>query len=364
MSDLKTAFGVLERRGETAGGETIAARAMADVAAAAPPEHRRSKRLAVVGLVAAVALIAGVTYVRSEARSIRRIDVTAALGGRPAAAYGPMNIVIIGSDSPANERADLIMVARLDPSTGRAAIVSIPRDLWVPVPSSDHDDRLSNVLNRGPGALIAALRQRLGIDIDHFVQVDLDGFREMVRIVGGVKMPFAAPTRDVLSGLDVPAGCVKLNGDQALAFVRSRHMQTLEAGQWHTDPTGDLGRIQRQQFLLRQLLVLSGPHGVRTAFTDGRLLKTLGDHAVVDSGLSTAMLMRLARDFHDIAPEALTMLTLPTTVASIDGASVLQVDESTAGPVLAVFSVDDTAPVAHDPTTAPTHQSGTLPGCR
>jgi LCP family protein required for cell wall assembly len=366
MNDgLRTAFALLERRGERAGAETVAMRALAEVANTAPPKPRSSRWMIVAGVAATVALLIGVVYVRSEARHLRRIDVTAALGDR-AASYGSMNVLVVGSDSRTNESAaDLIMVVRLNPSTHRVTLLSIPRDLWVHIPGSGDDDRLSNAFGRGASALIGAVRQQLGIDIDHFVQIDFRGFRDLVSIAGGVRVPFVAPARDVPAGLDVPAGCVSLDGDQALAFVRSRHFETLEDGRWRVDPTGDLGRIQRQQFVVRQLVVAIGALGVGNPLTANRLVNAFVSHTVIDSGLSTATLLRLARDFHTTAADAITMLTLPTKTASVGGAVVLQIDESSSAAVLAALSGDESAPTTHDAsTTESANTSDVVPNCR
>ena len=96
--------------------------------------------------------------------------------------------------------------------------------------------------------------QNFGIPTDHFVQIDFCAFRTLVDAVGGVAVPFDRPVRDDNTGLNVPTtGCFTFDGDHALAYVRSRHMEYLDDnGTWKTDGTSDLGRISRQQDFIRR----------------------------------------------------------------------------------------------------------------
>ena len=76
----------------------------------------------------------------------------------------------------------------------------------------------------------------------------------MVNAIGTIPIYFPTPARDIKSGLAInQAGCQHLNGDQALAYVRSRYYESFVNGQWQPDPTSDLGRIKRQQYFLRTL---------------------------------------------------------------------------------------------------------------
>jgi polyisoprenyl-teichoic acid--peptidoglycan teichoic acid transferase len=168
-----------------------------------------------------------------------------------------------------------MMILHIDPQQEKAGILSIPRDLWVQIPGFKNKQRINIAYDgdRGPHRLITTIRENLGVDIDHFVQVDFDGFRGIVQALGGVNIFFPAPARDHLSELDVPnAGCVKLSPDQALAYVRSRHYQSFESGRWRTDPTSDFGRIQRQQDFMRRVMSAAVKAGIRnpTAPSTGR----------------------------------------------------------------------------------------------
>jgi len=104
------------------------------------------------------------------------------------------------------------------------------------------------------------LNLNFGVQIDHYIQIDFCAFRRLVQAVGGVEIPFQYPARDKPSNGNPPlflveqTGCVNLDGDTALAYVRSRHYQYEDppgSGHWVSDPTSDFGRISRQQDFLR-----------------------------------------------------------------------------------------------------------------
>ena len=89
------------------------------------------------------------------------------------------------------------------------------------------------------------MQQNLGIPINRYMEVDFVTFAGLVDAVGGVNIDFPYPAFDTQSGLDIKqTGASKLNGEQALAYVRSRHYTEIkEDGKPHEDPTADLGRV-------------------------------------------------------------------------------------------------------------------------
>src|SRR3546814_14733832 len=98
-------------------------------------------------------------------------------------------------------------------------------------------------------------RRVLFRSINHYVQVDFAGFRDLVDAIDGVEVWFEHPARDRRSGLAVEQpGCIALGPEQALAYVRSRQSEQYVDGRWRTDPTADPGRISPQHdFLVRSL---------------------------------------------------------------------------------------------------------------
>ena len=96
------------------------------------------------------------------------------------------------------------MVLRVERNAESAAILSFPRDLWVRINGSNRKSRINNAFDKAdPSRLVRTIEDNFGVTIDHYVDVDFCAFKKMVEVVGGVKVPFAYPTRDRYSGLNV-----------------------------------------------------------------------------------------------------------------------------------------------------------------
>ena len=259
-----------------------------------------------------------------------------------------MNVLLVGSDSRSRltgdladqagkdavsgSRSDTIMVLHVDARNKKAAILSVPRDLYVPIPGTNRSDRINTTFASGGAAgLVRAIKQNLGIQINHYMEVDFVGFRGIVNTVGGVNVYVPAPARDKFSGLDIKSpGCVRFDGDTALAWVRSRQYEYFESGRWRTDPSSDLGRIQRQQDFIRRVMKKAVSSGIGNPLTLNRLIGIGVKDVTLDSGMSTSDLVRVARRFRSLDPETVDMLTLPTTPATVGGASVLRLNKEQA----------------------------------
>jgi LCP family protein required for cell wall assembly len=268
----------------------------------------------------------------------------------------PMNVLVVGSDTREGidqagsdnfggtkevkgQRSDTIILLRVDPKKEQAAMLSIPRDLYVPIAGTQRTDRINTAFEEGADRLIATVNQTFGIPIDHYVQVDFNGFRGIVKAVNGVQIYSPARARDKVTGLDIPnPGCVTLNGDQALAYVRSRHYEYYENGKWRTDPTGDLGRIQRQQDFVRRVLKKANEkaRGLNVLAIN-RLVETGIKNVQIDEGFGPGEIASLARRFKSLDPNAVQMLTIPTVPANVGGAAVLRMKQPEAQGVVDTF---------------------------
>ena len=132
-------------------------------------------------------------------------------------------------------------MARVEPDAERVKLLSIPRDLWLPIAGTGSEDRINTAYSNGRQTLIDTIQESLGIPINHYIEVDFSGFQRLVEAIGGVPMWFDTAMRDQHTGLVINGeGCVNLDGEQALALARSRSLEYVEDGGWHTDPTGDL----------------------------------------------------------------------------------------------------------------------------
>src|SRR4051794_35105876 len=236
----------------------------------------------------------------------------------------PRNYLIIGSDSrdnvdpsdptagaflgagePAGKRSDTILLVRIDPTLGTVKMLSFPRDLWVPIADTGQNDRINASYGRGRQVLVDTIRNDFGVVVNNYIEVDFRGFKDLVNALDGVPMYFDTAMRDGNTGLDVTqSGCVTLDGDQALAFARARHLQFQDArGRWQDDPTGDLGRIPRQQIFVRNALHKALSVGLmRSPKTFFDLLNVATNSVTIDQTLDRGDLNELRTRFQALDP--------------------------------------------------------------
>ena len=239
-------------------------------------------------------------------------------------------------------RSDTIMVARVEPGTNRARILSFPRDLWVDIPGHGRQ-RINAAIqygaDAGPSLLIQTIKENFGIDINHYVQVNFAGFKSLVRQIGGVYVYVSTPVRDFNSGLNQPvAGCVLLDQDQALAYARSRHLQYQKSnGEWAGEPTSDLGRIKRQQDFTRRVIKRAISKGAKNPATLAKMVNTGTKNLALDPFTTAKDLFNLGRAFKSYDPDTLLTDNLPVVDAVRGGAQVLDLVESGAEPILEMY---------------------------
>jgi len=258
----------------------------------------------------------------------------------------PQNFLLVGSDTRAfvdsdeeassfgsaaetgGQRSDTIILVRIDPQAKRAAMVSFPRDLWIPIAPDGHEQRINTAFSNGPETLIETIKLNFNVPIHHYMQVDFAGFQGLVDAVGGVEIFLAGAVRDRVTGLNITdTGCVLFHGDQALAYVRSRHFEYQENGRWRDDPRGDLGRIERQQDFIRRALRKALSSGLTNPSKLRRLVDVGIDNVAVDDSLSAHDILSLGRQFKSLTPDTLAQFQIPVVNANRRGASVVVVPE-------------------------------------
>jgi LCP family protein required for cell wall assembly len=231
-----------------------------------------------------------------------------------------------GSDNPRVLNSDTIILLHVPEDGGAATAFSIPRDAYVPIPGYRTDkinaaypavqaltaerligegvrdrDRIdADATQAGRIALIGAVQQLTGVTVDHFAEVNLLGFYNLTRAIGGVEVCLKAPVDDLLSGARFPAGPRTVSGADALAFVRQRHGL----------PEGDLSRIRRQQVFLAAVAakILSGDTLTDPAKLRG-LIGVAHQSVVLDRGWD---LLAFARQGSGIAAGNIAFDTVPT----------------------------------------------------
>lgn len=311
------------------------------------------------------------TQVSAKLRATKKVTVTF-----PAGPAEGGNYLIIGSDSrdfvqdagqaqafgtnadTGGKRSDTMMVLHLDPSQHSSLLVSFPRDLLVDIPGQGQG-QINAAFNDGPQKVVETLKQNFDVDVNHYVEVDFAAFVSVVNAVDKIPVYFPAPSRDKYSGLNIPvAGCTALDGDAALAYVRSRHLEVLDAktGQWRdASPRADLDRIQRQQDFIRKLAARASAKAGENPLTAIDIADAVVSKLTVDSRLSQDDILRLVRTFRNVDSTqsgALEMVTLPVEAStSQPGRLVAQQPEADA--LLARLRVFGADPAAADQKVQP-----------
>ncbi|MHB1613585.1 MAG: LCP family protein [Actinomycetes bacterium] len=290
--------------------------------------------IASMALVVVLVVSVGGTYLYARFRYSQVKKVSIPHLTQQVSSLSPMTILLIGNNSRqvlsssngcvfgcksaiGGARSDVTMLAHLDPATGSVSLLSIPRDLFLPVPGTNHQQRVDDALNVGPQALVDTIQQDLGIPINHFVELNFDTFQAVVNSLGGVNMYFPNPVKDSYSLLNVPtAGCHHLNGFQALAVVRSRHLYYYANGSWQYDGLGDLSRIRRDHEFLKVLAKQVLSQGLSNPITANTVLSDMVHNVTVDSGFGFSTMLSLVQKFRSVHVSTIPTYTLPIVYAN------------------------------------------------
>jgi LCP family protein required for cell wall assembly len=294
-------------------------------------EGGRSRRLvwrvgeAVVVLVLlslSGASVSSVLFVRRAEANLTRIPVPELIeAASPSEARG---FLLVGSDSRAGltdadraqltlgdfvgQRSDTMIYAAISEDRGAVTLVSLPRDLLV-FDTEDRRRKLTETYAGGPDALVAAIQRNLGLPVNHFVQVSLGGFIEIVRTLGTVEICLERPLVDVKSGADLPEGCSELGPRESLAFVRSRQ-----------GPRADYERIDRQQQFLRAVLArLTDTRVLVDPRRTYQLVEDVASNLVTDDGLGLDQMRSLSGEMLAVVRDGVPMMTLPSYPQRVDG---------------------------------------------
>lgn len=328
--------------------------------------RRRSGERILRGLVALVVVLllvvaAGYGYARYQWGQIASAPCSTCVAQ---ASGAPYNLLLIGSDSRAGEtaaqaqqfgsvqaavgqRSDTLKIIHIDPNAGTASTLSIPRDTFVTISGLPANSPLStqNKINAafsaGPDAVVKTIEDSFGIPISHYIVIGFFGVQDAVNALGGISLDFPYPSRDQdcssgtcynNSGLNIPtASCQVLNGQMALNLSRSRYYQYYANGYWHSDPTSDLGRIQRQNLVIQA--ALNKAKSTYNPLRLNSLLSSVVHDFSKDDSLSVSDLLSLAERYHAFSGSSLQSYTLPTAggVSSYAGdVEVVQPDEAAA----------------------------------
>ena len=222
------------------------------------------------------------------------------------------------------------MLVHVDPSLEKTIILSFPRDLWVAIPGHGSDKinaAFEGGIEGGGARLMAQTVANLtGLQVDHVLYVDLAGFQGIVDTLGGVDMcipsynadPASGRLQDPLTGLDIAPGCQRLEGEQALAYVRTRHLPC--------DTIPDFARIGRQQQFLRAVInQMLQPQQLLRA---GELIEPILDNMTRDDRFEIGDLIHLVGELRGLTTGAAEFRSIPGVGGFEGGLSVVKMDPS------------------------------------
>jgi polyisoprenyl-teichoic acid--peptidoglycan teichoic acid transferase len=303
-----------------------------------------------VGITLAIACLSASAFVGYQAARLGGFERTEELAGLVETVLGePQNWLIVGSDrrddgSVAGNRTDTIMVVRIDPKANTIDVLSLHRDLWVRIAGTDGETgRINSAYgdNDSPDRLIQTIKLNFDIAINHYVEVDFQTFQDVVSAVDGVPIYFDRPMRDQKSALhvlgDEAPGCVILDGERALQFVRSREMQVYEDGRWHQDGMADHSRVSRQQFFLRRMFSRAVDRAADPRVANGLVGAATGN-VKLDPTVDLDNAMALGRRFAALGSDEIRTWTLPVKdITKPSGAEVLELVPVGSAPILNIF---------------------------
>lgn len=181
-----------------------------------------------------------------------------------------------------SERTDTIILIHI-PKSGSPTLVSLPRDSYVSIPGHGKDKLNASFAYGGPQLLTQTVEAATGLRVDHYAQIGFGGFADIVDAVGGIDMCLDQPIDDPLAGIDLAAGCQRLNGAESLGFVRSR-----------ATALADLDRMNNQRkFMAALLKKATSPTTLINPFRGWPLLQGLTKALKVDQGAHVWDLARL-----------------------------------------------------------------------
>nr|WP_288870376.1 LCP family protein [uncultured Corynebacterium sp.] len=258
--------------------------------------RRQAKRPGCGSIIALIIVIALASVLLTDAR----LNRVAALPDEQIGNTAGTNWLLVGSDSRTglserdverlgtggdigSTRTDTIMLLHL-PLRGKATLMSIPRDSYLPVPGYGYDKINAAFALGGPELLVQTVEQNTGLHIDRYAEIGMGGIAGVVDAVGGVEICVAEPIDDPLANLFVEPGCQKMDGPTALGYVRTR-----------ATAQGDLDRVVRQREFLSALTSrVFSPAVFLNPFRVGRLLWVAPTLLTVGSGDHVWNLARIA----------------------------------------------------------------------
>ncbi|MGH2635100.1 MAG: LCP family protein [Actinomycetota bacterium] len=232
----------------------------------------------------------------------------------------PTFVLVIGSDARPGQavtqtRADSLHIVGVNPRQGRASVLGIPRDSWVPIPGAGIDKINAALARGGPEIVVATVERLSGISIDAYVLTGFEGFEDIVGAIGGIDITIPFPISDRYAHVRLDAGPEHLTANEALAFSRARHDL----------PNGDFGRSLNQgRLLIAALATLREAY--RTKGPSALFPWVLAGAAHLHTDLSLTDMFDLLVAAPAFDPRRVRNEVVPGRVGSVGGRSVVFLD--------------------------------------
>jgi LCP family protein required for cell wall assembly len=236
------------------------------------------------------------------------------------------------------QRTDTIMLLHLPANGGPNVLMSIPRDSYVAIPGHGKNKINAAYAYGGPKLLAKTIEQATGVQIDDYAEIGLGGFASMVDAVGGVQICPKRDMKDKDAGLNVKKGCQQADGATALGYARARH----------SDPRGDLGRVERQREVLGAIVAkASTPTTLVNPFKAFPLASSGASTLTIDEHTGPVALLKFLLGMKSAAGGGGLSITVPVSgTGTRPGAgSVVLWDQEQADIVFNALRESDTRPI-------------------
>jgi len=223
------------------------------------------------------------------------------------------DILLLGIDERegSEDLTDTIIIYHLSSWGKKDSLISIPRDIRVQLEGYGWNKINAAYKFGGDEMVRQEIYKLTGIEIDKIMVINFNGFKNVIDILGGVKITVGESLHDPLSGANFDPGTYTVNGEEALSFARCRSTER-----------GDLDRVDRQKYLLNEIIKQKLNFSIITKAPD--IIKVLNketktDFTIWDFGSIGFVLLFSNKDIN--------WLTIPTEPANIDGISYLIADK-------------------------------------
>jgi LCP family protein required for cell wall assembly len=253
--------------------------------------------------------------------------------------------LLVGTDA-SGFLADAIILG-LQPTTGGTPImVSLPRDLYLWNLCKGRMTRLNEGLNgckgvaSGSEMMAIMVEDYTGIPIDHLARIDFGGFGKLVDSLGGITVCVDRPTRDVKAHLEIKAtGCQIVDGETALAWVRSRSPEQLRSGAWVRVAGSDFSRQTHQQDVLFQLAAKAGRFSTPASLATR--LSAVAKSVKLDSAWTFSQAIRTGWRYRELTKSSVDRFTIKVNnYRTSGGAAVLLPTQSFTEQLAGVYEPD------------------------